>query len=137
MTSESPAPGLPDSCAFAFKEWAGVCSALESGRQSVILRKGGIAEGPGGFVPDHQAFWLYPTHVHERQQGLKNPDPPGEDSPEGKVRLRTFAIVQRLARVESLDRLRALDDLHVWTSETVEARYRYRSPGLWVLGVRV
>ena len=58
MTSESPEPVLPVTCAFAFKEWAGVCAALESGRQSVILRKGGIADGPGGFVPDHEAFWL-------------------------------------------------------------------------------
>ena len=28
-----------------FKEWAIVCEALGRGRQSVILRKGGIAEG--------------------------------------------------------------------------------------------
>ena len=127
----------PETCAFAFKEWAGVCAALESGRQSVILRKGGIEEGPGGFVPDHEAFWLYPTRVHQTQQGLKHPDPPDEHTPEGKVRLRALAVVRRVERVESLETLQTLDDLHVWTAETVEARFRYRAPGLWVLGVRV
>ena len=58
-------------CAVAFKEWAGICDALGAGRQCVILRKGGIAEGPGGFAPEHDAFWLYPTRVHEAEQGLR------------------------------------------------------------------
>ena len=31
---------------FAFKEWAAVCAALDSGRQTLILRKGGLHEGP-------------------------------------------------------------------------------------------
>jgi hypothetical protein len=33
----------------AFKEWAIVCEALGRGGQSIILRKGGIAEGREGF----------------------------------------------------------------------------------------
>lgn len=33
----------------AFKEWDIVCKALEEGRQSLILRKGGIHEGREGF----------------------------------------------------------------------------------------
>ena len=37
---------LPETCSIAFKEWAGVCAALAEGRQSLIVRKGGIAEGP-------------------------------------------------------------------------------------------
>ena len=43
----------PGWCAVAFKEWAGVCDALLQGRQAIIIRKGGISEGPGPgvFVP--------------------------------------------------------------------------------------
>jgi hypothetical protein len=41
----------------AFKEWAVVCEALGSGRQSVILRKGGIAEGREGFAFLHREFF--------------------------------------------------------------------------------
>ena len=33
----------------AFKEWAMVVDALGRGEQIIILRKGGISEGRGGF----------------------------------------------------------------------------------------
>ena len=64
----------PESCAVAFKEWAGVCDALIEGRQTIIIRKGGISEGagPGVFVPEHAEFWLYPTWVHQAEQGLRS-----------------------------------------------------------------
>ena len=50
-----PADPVPHAGAVrtAFKEWAIVVDALGRGRQSVILRKGGIAEGRGGFRPEH------------------------------------------------------------------------------------
>jgi len=32
-----------------FKEWSLVCDAFGRGEQSIILRKGGIAEGREGF----------------------------------------------------------------------------------------
>ncbi len=54
-------------CRTAFKEWAAVCAALSAGRQTVILRKGGIAEGPGGFQPEHGEFWLLPTRFTSGQ----------------------------------------------------------------------
>jgi hypothetical protein len=138
--AESPGPGLPATCGIAFKEWAGVCDALVEGRQALILRKGGIAEGPRGFVPEHAAFWLYPTHVHQAEQGLRiaaaargatEPDRPGT------VALHALAVVDSIAFVAREETLRALGPLHVWTEETVARRFHYRQPGLWVLGVRV
>ncbi len=132
---------LPSSCGIAFKEWEGVCHALAHGTQSLILRKGGIEEGPGGFVPEHDAFWLYPTRVHQAEQGLKprllKPREPEETPPEGSIGLRALALVAVIHRVDRLEALEELDDLHVWTWETVEKRFHYRKPGLWVLGVRV
>jgi hypothetical protein len=132
---------IPDACAVAFKEWEGVCSALERGEQSIILRKGGIEEGPGGFVPEYPAFWLYPTRVHQAQQGLK----PGtetiegreESAPAGSVALGALAVVDLIGLVDRPEILPALDALHVWTAETVLKRFHYKRPGLWVLGVRV
>ena len=35
-----------ESCAVAFKEWAGVCDALIAGRQNIVVRKGGSAKLP-------------------------------------------------------------------------------------------
>jgi hypothetical protein len=47
---------MPDSCSIAFKEWAAVCEALAAGRQTIILRKGGIQEGREGFRVQHGEF---------------------------------------------------------------------------------
>jgi hypothetical protein len=136
-------PRPPDSCAVAFKEWAGVCDALADGRQSLILRKGGISEGPRGFVPEHSAFWLYPTRVHEAEQGLRVDRPtaadgPASDSnPADTVSLRVLAVVETIGHADRPEVLQALEDLHVWTEETISRRFAYRKPGLWVLGVRI
>jgi hypothetical protein len=51
---------------FAFKEWAAVCTALAAGKQSLIVRKGGIHEGRDGFRVEHGEFWLYPTQFHQK-----------------------------------------------------------------------
>jgi hypothetical protein len=131
---------LPATCGVAFKEWAGICDALVAGRQSLIVRKGGIAEGPHGFVPEHEAFWLYPTRVHEAAQGLRD-TPAGSakpvEAPPGTVQLRALAVVDSIAFVDREETLPALRDLHAWSDETIAGRFRYRRPGLWVLGVRV
>jgi hypothetical protein len=131
-----------ETCAIAFKEWAGVCAALEQGVQSIVLRKGGIREGagPGAFVPEHAEFWLYPTAVHQAQQGLRIAETGAgvpEDRPGGIIPIRALARVDLIGHVRDEARLSALRDLHVLTDDTVLRRFHYRSPGLWVLGVRI
>lgn len=128
----------------AFKEWAAVCAALASGRQAIILRKGGIAEDGGSFRPEHSRFWLYPTHFHEaRQPGLKPEFLPLLEEAEanrpltGTLRLTHFCEVAAVHRATDLERVLALDPFHVWTPETIEQRFHYRTPGLFVLLVRV
>ncbi len=131
-------PALPESCGVAFKEWAGVCAALAEGRQSLILRKGGIAEEAGEFVPEHRAFWLYPTHLHEARQGLRIDRPArAAPVPADRVAIAALALVETIVYADQPEPLAALEDLHVWTGETVQKRFHYRTPGLWVLGVRV
>jgi hypothetical protein len=130
---------LPETCPIAFKEWAGVCAALADGRQSLIVRKGGIAEGPRGFLPEHPLFWLYPTHVHQAEHGLRTA-PPATATPQeppGTVALSALAVVDSVTFVKHEETLAALEPLHVWTEETLRQRFHYRKPGLWVLGVRV
>ncbi|MDB6138367.1 MAG: hypothetical protein JWO94_1439, partial [Verrucomicrobiaceae bacterium] len=53
-----------------FKEWANVCEALGTGVMSLILRKGGIHEGRGGFQFKHQGFFLFPTWFHTQGEKL-------------------------------------------------------------------
>jgi hypothetical protein len=132
-----------ESCGIAFKEWASVCDALFGGRQTIILRKGGIREAsaPGVFVPEHSEFWLYPTWVHQAEQGVRehpadfaaHPRTPGDRS----VPIRALIRVDLMSYVEDERRLAALESHHVLTAETVLKRFHYRKPGLWVLGARV
>jgi hypothetical protein len=135
---------MPDSLRMAFKEWAVICEALGRGMQALILRKGGIAEEKGLFTPDHPRFWLYPTYVHQQQQDGIRPEAlpllrevQASPHPSGVVRLSHFAVVSGVFRVDHLPTLLGLNELHIWSPETVEKRFHYREPGLFVLPVRV
>ena len=136
----NPAPG---SCGIAFKEWASVCAALLVGRQTIILRKGGISEGsaPGVFVPEHTEFWLYPTWVHQAEQGVRDGSALGCTASaiprDGSVTIQALIRVDFVSYVESQQLLPALEQHHILTAETVLKRFHYRNPGLWVLGARV
>src|SRR5437868_5081994 len=92
----------------AFKEWAVICRALAEGRQSLILRKGGIAEAGGQFRPEHHRFWLYPTFVHEKPEGIKADAvdlfraAEAERPPAGTLRLTHFAEVSGVYYIKQL-----------------------------------
>ena len=58
---------------FGFKEWTLICDALGRGEQSIIIRKGGIAEGRAGFRFEHPEFLLFSTLFHEQVAKLKLP----------------------------------------------------------------
>lgn len=126
----------------AFKEWAVVCRALATGAQILILRKGGIAEGPRGFEVTDRQFFLYPTYLHqsptsvvpgwrEELERLVDPSP-------GQIQIGHYAIVQSWLRIRSLDKLKALRSHHIWADAVVEERFnRWQDEGVSALMVRV
>lgn len=128
---------------FAFKEWAVICDALGRGEQALILRKGGIAEENGEFRPDHARFWLFPTYLHQKPEGLKlsvvdRLRELEETKPtDNTVKLTHYVEVARPYRSMRLESLLGLDALHVWSEATVRQRFDYRQPGLFVLPARV
>lgn len=128
---------------YAFKEWAVVCEALARGRQTVILRKGGIHEGRAGFRVEHGEFWLFPTRFHqEREEIVVEAHPLLEraiaaEPPEGTVRLQHYAVVREVFHVIDEALLPRLAGLHILSEKTVRQRFHYRTPGLFVLAVRV
>ena len=136
---------IPQTCDVGLKEWVGVCHALATGRQSIILRKGGLDEssGPGLFEPRYSVFWLYPTRLHESQQGLREIAPAAavaSDDPSpidpGTIPIRVLGVAKTLGRVDDerlLDRFR---EFHIWTDETVHSRLHYRTKGVWILAIR-
>jgi hypothetical protein len=127
----------------AFKEWAVICRALAEGRQALILRKGGIAEAAGEFRLEHTRFWLFPTYVHQQRDGIKAGALPlleqaeAERPPSGTIRLSHLAEVTGVYHVKNLTLALVLDHLHLWSEETVQKRFEYRQPGLFVMPVRV
>jgi hypothetical protein len=127
----------------AFKEWAVVCRALAEGRQIVILRKGGIAEGPRGFEVTDREFFLFPTYLHQSAEGVA-PEwrdrlaAASVDPAPGQVILSHYAEVSSWVRVRTLEKLRALRGLHIWSDAIVEERFhRWAEESVVALMVRV
>jgi hypothetical protein len=125
---------------FAFKEWALVCEALGAGRQSIILRKGGIAEGRAGFRWQHDEFLLLPTLFHEQAAKLKVS--PGTAVPaarsDGLLEVRFRARVEWAEEIEDLDAVRRLAPFHLWQDEVIDERFRYKDdPRISLAFVRV
>lgn len=127
---------------FAFKEWAVVCAALASGRQTLILRKGGIHEGREGFRIEHREFWLFPTGFHQQRDEIIPEAWPllDELQSRGEPRghqLDLYAVVEDVQQVLDRSALSRLSGWHVWSESTVEQRFHYRTPGLFALTVRI
>jgi hypothetical protein len=129
--------------AIILKEWAAVCQALLSGEQSILLRKGGIAEGAGGFAMEHSEFWLLPTYLHQSAEQLTPagaallPAALSVRPPAGRLSIDTYLTVDRVWFVRHEQQLAALRPFHVLSDVTVAQRFHYRQPGLYVAAVQV
>ena len=119
-----------------FKEWSLVCDALGRGEQSLILRKGGIAEGRAGFSFAHREFFLFPTFFHE-QVGKLRTAAVALPADNGEIAISLFAKVGRAVVIRTLEKADALAPLHVLSPEVVRERFQYKQAGLNVAFVRV
>jgi hypothetical protein len=110
-----------------FKEWALICDALGHGTQSIILRKGGIAEGRDGFRFAHADFLLFPTLFHEQLQKLKLPvtTPLPVERPDGQLEIHYRAEVGWTREITSPAQLAALAPFHLWRDEVIDERFHY------------
>ncbi len=114
----------------ALKEWAAVISALRSGDQIVLVRKGGIADPEFGV--EAERFYLFPTYLHQKEKQFRPEyvhhftatDRPGGEPEE--VTVDTWCEVAGVWRVTDLELLRKLGDRVIFTDETFEERYRFR-----------
>lgn len=127
----------------ALKEWAVICRLLEQGWQTLLLRKGGISDQPDGFEVQQRRFWLFPTWLHQQEQGVVPAAFPilervQRDRPaDGLVPIRLVAEVVESRWLDKEADVLRLAPYHFWTEATIRQRFHYRQPGLHLLLVRV
>ena len=112
----------------ALKEWATVVKALEEGKQTVILRKGGILETASGFNIETKKFFLFPTWEHQETKHVK---PEFHDflkevltkKPDGDFnRITSYAEILFEKDIESNEVINNLSSFHVWSDSYIQER---------------
>jgi hypothetical protein len=107
----------------ALKEWSAVVHALLDGRQRVLLRKGGIGEKRFD-VTVAREFMLFPTVAHSHAERVR-PEfrdllaAAAPDSTDDRFVVRAAAKVVAALPVNRPDNITAIEDLHIWTAESV------------------
>jgi len=108
----------------ALKEWSAAIHALLDGRQTVLLRKGGIHEKR--FEVSAHEFLLFPTVAHSHTERVRPEHrdllaPARADSTEAHLVVRAAATVVAAVQVARPEHLDDIADLHIWTAESVRA----------------
>lgn len=108
----------------ALKEWSAAVHGLLDGRQTVLLRKGGIHEKR--FALSASRFLFFPTvaHSHAHRVRAEHGDllaAAAADSTDGDVILRAGAKVVAAIEVGRPEGLDEIEVLHIWTAESVRA----------------
>lgn len=105
----------------ALKEWGAAVHALLDGRQTVLLRKGGIGEKR--FEVSAGEFLLFPTVAHSHAERVRPEHRDtltgSADSTEHDVVVRAGAKVVAAVQVQRPERIDQIADLHIWTAESV------------------
>jgi hypothetical protein len=107
----------------ALKEWSAVVHALLDGRQQVLLRKGGIGEKRFD-VTVAREFLLFPTVAHSHAERVRPAfrdliDTAASDSDDDRLVVRAAAKVVAALPVNRPDNIDAIENLHIWTADSV------------------
>ena len=107
----------------ALKEWSAAVHALLDGRQTILLRKGGIHEKR--FDVTASRFLLFPTVAHSHAERVRPEHrdllaAAAADSTDEALVLRAGAKVVAAVEVNRPDVLDKIASLHIWTAESVK-----------------
>ena len=113
------------------KEWATVVKALENGKQTVILRKGGILETASGFEIESKKFLLFPTWEHQEIKHVKSEYHDFLNQTLNHKPREGYNIITSIAEVldhRDISSNNIIDDLssfHVWSNEYIKERINW------------
>ena len=116
--------------AIGFKEWALVCEALGSGHQSLLLRKGGVAEGPEGFRGfgfEHGEIFLFPTWYHGQVEKVRYEQAVLPEQVPDRVTVNYAATIEWSGLITNKEAVRHLSELHVLDASGIEERFEYKT----------
>lgn len=119
----------------ALKEWSIICKALEEGKQTILLRKGGILEYKKGFEISQKLFLLYPTLEHQAAEYLQSNylqeyelllKRNSSEIVQDKVNtLRIMARIEAMQEFHDHELLSKLEKYHIWNEKYVNMRMNY------------
>jgi len=113
------------------KEWATVVKALEHGKQTVILRKGGILETASGFRVESKKFLLFPTWEHQEIKHVKTQyhdflnETLNHKPKDGYNIITSSAEVLDQRDISSNKIIDNLSSFHVWSDEYIKERINW------------
>jgi|TARA_B100001750_G_scaffold128694_1_gene102250 hypothetical protein len=113
------------------KEWATVVKALEHGKQTVILRKGGILETASGFMVESKKFLLFPTWEHQEIKHVKTQyhdflnETLNHKPKDGYNIITSSAEVLDQRDISSNKIIDNLSSFHVWSDEYIKERINW------------
>lgn len=116
----------------ALKEWDLVIRDLLAGRQSILLRKGGILESENQFTLEHPRFLFYPTFIHQDPKMVKPQrlaDIRALPAEPEKIELTAYGHVAHIFEVprqNARQRVDSLADLHPFSPALIDMRFNYR-----------
>ncbi|WMJ72046.1 DUF1802 family protein [Cytophagaceae bacterium ABcell3] len=124
----------------AFKEWSFIVNALGSGKQNLIIRKGGIHEDE--FVVQGKKFLLFPTIFHQAPEMIKPDWLPALDGyaynkSDNTVKICYMAEIADSKVVEDIEVLNKLSPYHAWKDEVIQERYERGEKMVHLLIVQV
>lgn len=127
------APNAPPATTLALKEWGAVAHALLDGRQTVLLRKGGIHERAFSTDPHNgqadgpaEGFMLFPTVEHSHVERVRSEHADvlaagaADVDEDGTFTVRCGLTLVDVVPVSQPERLPDIADLHIWTDESVQ-----------------
>jgi hypothetical protein len=106
----------------ALKEWSAAVHAMLDGRQTVLLRKGGIHEKR--FAVTASRFLLFPTVAHSHAERVRPEhrdllDAAASDSTDDTLVIRAGAKVVAAVEVNRPNAMEEIAPFHIWTAESV------------------
>ena len=123
---------LPQVSDLALKEWAVAVKSLGTGKQVIILRKGGIHREDRDFRLVHPQFLLYPTYEHQKAELIKPEahaaleETRRDADTDGQIHFKYFCHVTDRFELRDEEALDSISASHIWSEEYARKRLHWR-----------